>query len=49
MIRPVKLKSLGMPTKLDYNEFQNFKTFDYSISGDLEDPEITSFVTQFKF
>jgi hypothetical protein len=28
-IRPVKPKSLGMPTKLDFIGFPNFKSFDF--------------------
>jgi hypothetical protein len=46
LIRPEKLKSFGMP---DFIGFPNFKTFDYVTCGDLEDPEITSFVAQFEF
>jgi hypothetical protein len=38
-----------MPAKLDFIGFPNFTSFDYLTGGDLEDPEITSFVAQFKF
>jgi hypothetical protein len=48
ILRPVKPKSLGMPTKLDFIGFPYFKTFDY-LTGDLEAPEIAGFVSQFKF
>jgi hypothetical protein len=39
-IRPVKPKSLDMPTKLEFIGFPKIKTFDYLTGGDLEVPEI---------